>query len=320
MTLSRSSIAEISARICAASARFALSCGGSADAVEARLAAAATSTTHHRRRPQRRLPTTPKCSTSIAGDLFASRLTTEPRRFQANRRARLSRTPRPGSHRRRTSFRLRATRGERQPSPAIEGRHSAPARVSFCPRGPARGRRARRPRALVTFLRYEVMRVGPLTVLPAACTEPVSGGGSVPVVPEIVSGPPTTLSLTSTPPWLSVSPTGAEIVLPAQGPVAASPPTSTRLVLPVTDSGPDTVLPQILTTVAPVARTGPDTIAPARSIAPPGFTVIGPFSCAPGSVQNAWPAAIVSGPLCVPVRHGLVEVTLSVPATNGPKL
>src|SRR5215470_1308150 len=99
------------------------------------------------------------------------------------------------------------------------------------------------------------MRVGPLTVLPVACTEPVSGGGSVPVVPEIVSGPPTTLSLNSTPPWLSVSPTGAE------------------LVLPVTDSGPDTVLPQILTTVAPVARTGPDTIAPARSIAPPGLTV-----------------------------------------------
>ena len=93
------------------------------------------------------------------------------------------------------------------------------------------------------------MRVGPLTVLPAACTEPVSGGGSVPVVPEIVSGPLTTLSLNSTPPWLSVSPTGAEIVLPAQGPVAASPPTSTRLVLPVTDSGPDTVLPQIRTTV-----------------------------------------------------------------------
>jgi hypothetical protein len=91
-------------------------------------------------------------------------------------------------------------------------------------------------------------------------------------------------------------------------------------VLPDTDSGPDNVLPQMRTTVAPVARTGAKTVAPARSIAPPGSTVTGPFSCAPGSVQNAWPAAIFSGPLCVPVRQGLVEVTLSVFATNGPKL
>ena len=90
--------------------------------------------------------------------------------------------------------------------------------------------------------------------------------------------------------------------------------------LPDTDSGPDSVLPQMRTTVAPVARIGPDTIAPSRSIAPPASTVIGPLSCAPGSVQNASPAAIVSGPVRVPVRHGPVEVTLSVLATNGPKL
>src|SRR5262249_25650851 len=82
-------MAEIWSRICAAWARFAFSCGGSADAVEARPAAAATSTRHHKRRPQRRLPTTPKCSTCIAHDLFASRLTAcvvgapvEPRYFQ----------------------------------------------------------------------------------------------------------------------------------------------------------------------------------------------------------------------------------------------
>src|SRR5262249_3529769 len=91
-------IAEISARICAASARFALNCGGSADAVEAEPEATATSPTHHRRRPQRRLPTTPKCSTSNAYDLFASRLTASARRCRSETalRAGESRAPRYG--------------------------------------------------------------------------------------------------------------------------------------------------------------------------------------------------------------------------------
>src|SRR5262245_1311967 len=163
------------------------------------------------------------------------------------------------------------------------------------------------------------MLVGPKTELPVACTEPVSGGGSVPVVPEIVSGPLTRLPLNSTPPRLFVRSTGPD-VLPAHGPVAASPPISTRPVLPETVSGPESELPQMRTTVAPDARTGPETVAPARSIAPPRSTVIGPVSRAPGTVQNASPAATVSGPWCVPVRHGAVVVTESVLATNGPKL
>src|SRR5262249_36849534 len=125
----------------------------------------------------------------------------------------------------------------------------------------------------VPSLGQGVIRVGPPTVLPVAWTEPVSGGGSVPVVPEILSGPPTWLPLNSTPPWLLVRSTGPEKVLPAHGPVAASPPTSTTPVLPETVSGPASVTPQSRTTVAPVARIGPETIAPARSIAPPGLTV-----------------------------------------------
>src|SRR5262249_44621703 len=94
---------------------------------------------------------------------------------------------------------------------------------------------------------YGVMLVGPKTALPVACTEPVSGGGSVPVVPEIVSGPYTTLVLNSTPAVLFVREPGPMIVLPAHGPVAASPPTSTSPVLSETVSGPATVLPQTRT-------------------------------------------------------------------------
>jgi hypothetical protein len=46
--------------------------------------------------------------------------------------------------------------------------------------------------------RQGVILNGPEIVLPAACTEPVSGGGSVSVVPEIVTGPLTWLPLNST--------------------------------------------------------------------------------------------------------------------------
>jgi hypothetical protein len=86
--------------------------------------------------------------------------------------------------------------------------------------------------------------------------------------------------------------------------------------LPDTDSRPDSV-PADGTIVAPVARSGLDTIAP-PVVAPPASTVIGPLTLAPGAVQNASPAAIVTA-AGFPVRHGPVEVTLSVFATNGPK-
>ena len=119
--------------------------------------------------------------------------------------------------------------------------------------GTARARRARiathapgtpgRAGAPERARRYGLILTGPLTVLPVACTEPVSGGGSVPVVPEMVSGPLIWLLLNSTPPRLFVRLTGPEIVLPAHGPVAASPPTRTSPVLPETDSGPDSRAP-----------------------------------------------------------------------------
>src|SRR5262249_47901562 len=141
----------------------------------------------------------------------------------------------------------------------------------------------------------------------------------VPVVPEIVTGPFTWLLLNSTPPRLLDRSTPPDSVFPAHGPVAASPPISTSPVLPVTESPPDSELPQTRTTVAPEAWIAPETFAPARPIAPPGSTVIAPLILAPGPVQNAWPAATVSAPR-VPVRHGAVVVTVSVPATNGPKL
>jgi hypothetical protein len=58
---------------------------------------------------------------------------------------------------------------------------------------------------------------GPETVLRAGFTEPASGGGGVPVVPEIVTGPPTWLPLNSAPSWLLVRSAWPECVSPAHG-------------------------------------------------------------------------------------------------------
>src|SRR5262245_39550662 len=106
------------------------------------------------------------------------------------------------------------------------------------------------------------MVTGPVTLLPTACTEPVSGGGSEPVVPVIVTGPVTRLALNSTPALLFVSVTEPVIVFPAHGPVAASPPIRTRPVLSRIATGPVSVDPQTATTPAPEALTGPVKVAP----------------------------------------------------------
>ena len=86
---------------------------------------------------------------------------------------------------------------------------------------------------------------GPTTVLPTACTGPVSGGGTLPVLPVIVSEPVTLFELNSTPPVLPVIVTGPVSLLPAHGPVAASPPISTSPVVPVTVSGPEKFEPHM---------------------------------------------------------------------------
>src|SRR5438874_7024086 len=96
-----------------------------------------------------------------------------------------------------------------------------------------------------------------MTVLPTACTGPVSGAGRVPVLPLIVNGPTTVLPLNSTPPRLAVIRTGPVIVLGSHGPVAVSPPTRTRPMVPLIVSGPVIVAPQIRTAAAPFAFNGP---------------------------------------------------------------
>src|SRR5262245_48983569 len=110
------------------------------------------------------------------------------------------------------------------------------------------------------------MLVGPVNLLPAACTEPVSGGGRLPVLPVIVTTPVTRLPLNSTPPVFPVSVTGPVIVFGAHGPVAAllaaSPPMTTRPVVPVILIGPVIVTPQMRTSAAPVTVTGPVILPP----------------------------------------------------------
>ena len=58
---------------------------------------------------------------------------------------------------------------------------------------------------------------GPVTTFPTACTGPLSGGGNVPVLPVILTGPITRLPLNSTPPVFPVRVTGPVIVLGWQG-------------------------------------------------------------------------------------------------------
>ena len=111
---------------------------------------------------------------------------------------------------------------------------------------------------------------GPVTLLPAAWTGPESGGGRLPVLPVIVSGPTTRLPLNSIPPVFPISLTGPVNVLASHGPVAASPPMSTRPVVPVIVSEPVIVAPQMRTALAPVAVSGPVIRPPSISSDPPG--------------------------------------------------
>src|SRR5258706_8908849 len=120
------------------------------------------------------------------------------------------------------------------------------------------------------------MRTGPLTVLPTSTSEPVSGGGTVPVVPVMVSGPFTVLWSNSTPPLLEVRLTGPVIVLPAQAGPSSSLMTTSPLV-PETASGPVMLAPQARTAVAPETDSGPASWAPSMSSAPPAWTVTAPF-------------------------------------------
>ena len=78
------------------------------------------------------------------------------------------------------------------------------------------------------------------------------------------------LPLNSTPALLPVSVTGPTMKLPAQAPVAASPPTTTMPVAPVTVSGPVIREPQTCTEARSEAVIGPVTVAPSRYSVPPG--------------------------------------------------
>ena len=91
--------------------------------------------------------------------------------------------------------------------------------------------------------------------------------------------------------------TGPVIVFGSHGPVAASPPTSTRPVLPVIVSGPVIVAPQIRTKAAPFTVSGPVIRPPWMSSMPPGATVSGPVRLAPALTQTASSDATVSGPV-----------------------
>src|SRR6476620_5910773 len=112
----------------------------------------------------------------------------------------------------------------------------------------------------------------------------------------------TWLPLTSTPPVLSVTPTGPTIVLGWQ----LAPPTSTGPVLPLMVSGPVRLAPQMRTLPALVEVSGPVILPPSISSEPPGCTVTGPVWLPPAPMQIACPADTVSGPVRDPVRHGLV--------------
>ena len=115
----------------------------------------------------------------------------------------------------------------------------------------------------------------------------------------------TLFELNSTPPVLPVIDTGPVSLLPAHGPVAASPPISTSPVVPVIVIGPEKFpTPHMRNAVAPVERSVVAIVPPSMSRAPPGFTVIGPATTAPGAMQIAWPAVTVSGSARTPVMHG----------------
>ena len=136
-----------------------------------------------------------------------------------------------------------------------------------------------------------------------------AGGGTLPVLPVIRSGPTTRLPLSSTPPVFPVTRTGPTILLGAQGPVSASPPTSTRPVVPLIVSGPVIVAPQIRTTPAPLAPTGPVIRPPSTSSEPPAATNTGPVTLPPAPMQTASPGATFDGQVCDPVMQGRVTMT-----------
>jgi hypothetical protein len=117
--------------------------------------------------------------------------------------------------------------------------------------------------------------------------------------------------LNSTPAVLPVITTGPETTLPRHGPVAASPPTTTRPVLPVIVTCPVTLALQSRTRAAPVATTGPETIPPSTMSEPPGLTVTGPVTLVPGATQVDCPASTVTLPVTMPARQPSV-VTVNV--------
>ena len=111
--------------------------------------------------------------------------------------------------------------------------------------------------------------------------------------------------------------TGPTIVFGAHGPVAASPPTSTRPVLPVIVSGPVIVAPQLRTTPAPFAVIGPLTVPPSMSSDPPALT--DDRAARDAACADADRLAGLDGQRrrnAARSMHGLESLTVSTPGTN----
>src|SRR5450759_3687024 len=134
----------------------------------------------------------------------------------------------------------------------------------------------------------------PPTVLPTTSTVPPSG--IEPVLPVTVKGPVTVFPSNSTPPKLPLMVAGPLIVFPAQagseGLTSSSPTRTSDVVPPIVR--PATVDPHMRIATAPEEVSWLPVVAPSMSSAPPGCTLSGPLTTAPGAIKTDWPESTVT--------------------------
>ena len=111
---------------------------------------------------------------------------------------------------------------------------------------------------------------------------------------------------------------GPEMEFPAQPGNAEPPPTIVWPVVPETLSGPEMLVPQIVTDESPVAFTGPCRLAPLAMNVPP-FTDTGPFTCVPGAMHRVRPAPTFVGPFTGVVTHPPARAGRSAAAFGVPR-